>query len=73
MTLDSLQINDKAIIVNVNVDHVPLKLVELGFIAGNFVELLHVAPFNDPIYLKVNDSHISIRKELAKEISVEII
>ncbi|RRJ92258.1 ferrous iron transport protein A [Paenimyroides tangerinum] len=73
MKLDSLKINEKAIITQVNMDVVPLKLIELGFIEGNFVELLHIAPFNDPIYVKVNDSHISIRKELAKEITIEII
>lgn len=73
MKLDSLKINEKAIITQVNMDVVPLKLIELGFIESNFVELLHIAPFNDPIYVKVNDSHISIRKELAKEITIEII
>lgn len=73
MTLDSLKINAKAIITEVNMDIVPLKLIELGFIEGNFVELLHVAPFYDPIYVKVNDSHISIRKDLAKEITIELI
>jgi len=73
MNLASLKINEKAIITQVNMEAVPLKLIELGFIEGNFVELLHIAPFSDPIYLKVNDSHISIRKELAKEITIEII
>lgn len=73
MTLDSLKINAKAVITQVNMETVPLKLIELGFIEGNFVELLHIAPFNDPIYIKVNDSHISIRKDLAKEITVELI
>lgn len=73
MKLDSLQLNNKALITQVNMEAVPLKLIELGFIEGNFIELLHVAPFNDPIYVKVNDSHICIRKELAKEITVEII
>lgn len=73
MTLDSLKINNKAVITNVNMEVVPLKLIELGFIEGNFIEILHIAPLNDPIYIQVNDSHISIRKELAKEITVEII
>mgnify|MGYP003410433739 CR=1 FL=1 len=73
MTLDSLKINNKAVITNVNMEVVPLKLIELGFIEGNFIEILHIAPLKDPIYIQVNDSHISIRKELAKEITVEII
>lgn len=73
MKLDCLKINEKAIITQVNMETVPLKLIELGFIEGNFVEVLHIAPFSDPIYLIVNDSHISIRKELAKEITIELI
>nr|WP_297309728.1 FeoA family protein [uncultured Flavobacterium sp.] len=73
MKLDCLKINEKAIITQVNMETVPLKLIELGFIEGNFVEVLHFAPLNDPMYLIVNDSHISIRKELAKEITIELI
>jgi len=73
MTLDLLPLHRKGIISSINFDAVPLKLIEIGCLPGNEIEVLHIAPLNDPIYILVNESHISIRKELAKEIVVEII
>lgn len=73
MTLDLLPINRKGIITTINFKAVPLKLIEIGCLPGNEIEVLYIAPLKDPIYIVVNESHISIRKELAKEIVVEII
>lgn len=63
----------KAIITGFNIDAIPLKLLEMGCLPGNEVELLQVAPLGDPIYINVNDSHVAIRKETAVEIDVEMI
>jgi ferrous iron transport protein A len=38
---------------------------------GNRVELLQVAPFQDPMYLNINDSYVAIRKETAALIIIE--
>lgn len=73
MTLNFLKKSQKGTIVSINVDHVPLKLIEMGCLPGNIVEVLQIAPLSDPIYIKVNDSFLSIRKDLAKEIEVELI
>ena len=72
-TLASLRKGQKAIITEMNVDAIPLKLLEMGCLPGNPVELIQVAPFGDPIYINVNDSHVAIRTETAIEIDVEII
>lgn len=45
----------------------------MGCLPGNEVELLQTAPFGDPLYITVNDSHVAIRLETAKEIGIEII
>ncbi|MTG96694.1 MULTISPECIES: ferrous iron transport protein A [Myroides] len=71
-TLDLLQKNTKGIIADYDMQNVPLKLLEMGCLPGNEVVLLEVAPLGDPIYLCVNDTHLSIRKELAKEILIDI-
>lgn len=71
MTLDQLPKSQLAVINEIHTDHVPLKLIEMGCIPGNTVEVLQVAPLMDPIYIKVNDTFLSIRKELAKHIIVE--
>lgn len=70
--LSDLKIGDKAIIVDVNIEEIPLKLLEMGCLPGNTVELIQIAPFGDPYYFNINDSHVAIRKETAIEINVVI-
>jgi len=72
-TLAVLKKGQKAIITDFNVDAIPLKLLEMGCLPGNQVQLLQTAPMGDPIYINVNDSHVAIRKETAAEIDVIII
>lgn len=72
-TLAALKKGQKAIISDFDIDAIPLKLLEMGCLPGNVVELLQVAPLGDPIYINMNDSHVAIRRETAVEIDVEII
>lgn len=51
----------------------PIKLLELGCLPGNEVELVQVAPLKDPLYINVSGTHIAIRRELASQIPVEIV
>jgi len=71
-TIDSLKIGDKAVILDFDIENIPLKLLEMGCLPGNVVELLQIAPFGDPLYLDVNGSHLAIRIETARQIKVEI-
>ena len=72
-TIHSLKKGEQAIIKAFDIDAVPLKLLEMGCLPGNLVELLQIAPFGDPLYLNINGSHVAIRVETAKEIEVDII
>ncbi len=72
-TIHSLKKGQKGIIKDFDIDIVPLKLLEMGCLPGNIVELLQIAPFGDPLYLNINGSHLAIRVETAREIEVEII
>lgn len=47
--------------------------MELGCLPGNSVELLRIAPLNDPIYINLSGSHLAIRRSLAQLIELEII
>lgn len=72
-TLAGLKKGQRAIITEFNIDLIPLKLLEMGCLPGNVVQLLQIAPLGDPIYINVNDSHVAIRMETAAEIDVELI
>ncbi|MBC7643106.1 MAG: ferrous iron transport protein A [Flavobacterium sp.] len=72
-TIKSLKKGQKAIIKEFDIDVVPLKLLEMGCLPGNIVELLQIAPFGDPLFLDINGSHLAIRLETACQIAVDII
>jgi ferrous iron transport protein A len=72
-TIASLKKGDLAIIKDFDVESIPLKLLEMGCLPGNTVELIQIAPFGDPLYLNVNGSHLAIRLETAQEIEVELL
>ena len=73
MTLADLKRGQQGIITDVSSIFIPLKLLEMGCLPGNSVELVQVAPFADPMYLNINGSHLAIRKETAIHIIIEMI
>ncbi len=72
INVGELKIGQKGVIVDFNIDNIPLKLLEMGCLPGNTIELIQIAPFGCPLYFNVNDSHVAIRLETAKEITVVI-
>lgn len=70
-SLAQLKRGEKAIIKEFSIELVPLKLLEMGCLPGNEVELVQIAPFRDPMYLNINGSHLAIRRETACHIIVE--
>ena len=72
VTLATLKKGEKAIIMDVSSNDIPLKLLEMGCLPGNYVELLQVAPFSDPMYLNINGTYLAIRKETAQHILIKI-
>ena len=71
--LDQLPKGKLAIIEDIDSDQLPLKLIEMGCLPGNKVSLIQEAPLNDPLYLKIDESHLAIRKESAQHIFVRLI
>ena len=70
-TLDTLKKGEIATIIDVSSKHIPLKLLEMGCLPGNSVQLVQLAPFADPMYLNINGSHLAIRKETAIHILIK--
>jgi len=71
--LDQLTKGELAKIETIETDELPLKLIEMGCLPGNKISLIQKAPFNDPLYLKIDESHLAIRKETAQHIFVRLI
>lgn len=73
ITIAHLKRGQRGIIKEFSGNFIPIKLLELGCLPGNEVELVQVAPLNDPIYINVNGSHIAIRRDMALNIALDLI
>jgi len=65
-----LKKGQKAQISDINIDEIPLKLIEMGCLPGNTIELIQVAPMGDPLFFSINDAKVAIRKKTAQEIYI---
>ena len=71
-SLDRLTVGQRARIVAVRGDLVLVqRLMEMGMLEGDAVELLAVAPLGDPIELRLGDSRLSVRRADAARVEVE--
>jgi len=73
ITVGHLKRGQKGRIREFKDDILPIKLLELGCLPGNIVELVQLAPLKDPIYINVNGSHIAIRKSIALQIELDLL
>jgi ferrous iron transport protein A len=69
-SIASLRVGEKGIIENISFDSIPLSLLEMGCMPGERVELIQKAPLKDPLYIRVNGSHLAIRIETASKILI---
>ncbi len=72
VTIAQMQVGQKGVICDIAIDKIPLKLLEMGCLPGKEVQLIQRAPFNDPLYIRVNGSHLAIRVETAELIEIMI-
>jgi Mn-dependent transcriptional regulator len=75
MSLDSLVPGQKARIIKVQGKNSLIKhrILEMGLVPDVEVEIERVAPLGDPIELKTQDFHLSLRREEAVLLLVEVI
>lgn len=72
ISIDRLRLGQKGVIVEELDAHIPVKLMEIGCLPGNEVELIQIAPLNDPLYFLVDGSRIAIRREMAKYVKIDL-
>ncbi len=66
-----LKVGEKGIICCFDNSEMSLKLLEMGCLPGNEVELRHKAPFGDPICIKVLGYDLSLRLNEAATIQLK--
>ena len=69
-SIASLRVGERGIIEDMSFDNIPLSLLEMGCLPGERVELIQKAPLKDPLYIRVNGSHLAIRTETASQILI---
>jgi len=48
------------------------KLLDMGVIPGSELEVIRVAPLGDPVEVRVKGYNLSLRKEEAKQVTIEV-
>ena len=71
--LSELKQGQRAIIKSFTNTETYLKLMEMGCVPGESILLEQIAPFGDPISVKVSGYSLSLRINEAEHIQVEII
>ena len=66
-----LKIGEKAIIKNIKSAELQLKLMEMGCLPGEEIQVIKIAPLTDPIAVVVADYNLSLRISEAAEIIVD--
>ncbi len=69
-SIASLKVGERGIIEDISFESIPLSLLEMGCLPGECVELIQKAPLKDPLYIRVNGSHLAIRIETASQILI---
>lgn len=73
MTLDTLPLQTDAVITAVGGEGaLRLRLLDMGLIPRTVVRVEKIAPLGDPIELRVRGYSLSLRKEDARNIEVEV-
>jgi ferrous iron transport protein A len=72
LNLSELTYGQSATVLKVTDDYLALKLFEMGLLPGEQVELENVAPFGDPIAVRVGEYKMCLRIEDAKHIQIQM-
>jgi ferrous iron transport protein A len=71
-TLDTLKKSDRATIVDVTGDDgIATRLMEMGLIDGEEIQLVGFAPLGDPIEFEVRGYRISLRAAEARRVVIQ--
>lgn len=70
--LSDLKPGQEGVIKEFNSNEILLKLMEMGCVPGERVQMEQIAPLGDPISVSVAGYHLSLRLNEADQIMIEI-
>ncbi|MCX7966530.1 MAG: ferrous iron transport protein A, partial [Syntrophorhabdaceae bacterium] len=74
LSLKDIKPGQRCKILNIaGVGEIKKRLSDMGIIQGAVIEMERIAPLGDPIDIKVRGYHLSLRKDEAENIEVEVI
>lgn len=74
ISLDKLEVNKECKIIKINVEEeIKFRLLDMGLIPNTKIKLVKRAPLGDPIQIYLRGYNMSIRKQIAKKIIVEVL
>ena len=62
---------DKAIIISLDNSTLGLKLMEMGCLPGEAIEINYIAPLGDPISVQIGNYILGLRKSEAEAVKVK--
>lgn len=73
LTLADLEVGRSAIAREVlGDDSLAVRIMEMGITGGEIVQVIGVAPLGDPIEIEISGYRLSLRKEEARRIPIEV-
>lgn len=72
-SLDQLQVGQQGLIEAVQgSDTLGQRLMEMGVLEGERIQVIHIAPLGDPIEIRLRDYRLSLRRSEAARIAVSL-
>ena len=72
-TIAELKLGETAIIDSFTDEEISLKLLEMGCLPGEIIQIKNIAPFGDPIAISVGGYVLGLRKSEASSVIVRAI
>lgn len=72
MKLSELKFGQEALVQNINDNELSIKLLEMGLLPGETVALENIAPFGDPIAIRVGEYKMCLRLHDAASVEVRL-
>lgn len=71
-TIADLRKGEMAVISKIVDNDLALKLLEMGCLPGESVQLQHIAPLGDPVCIRISGYSLSLRKREAASIQLTV-